>query len=82
MPDDTSPESTSRRDFIAEGARWAAVTSAGHATSVDHGVSGRVASGARPRRVPATYAVDTGTKWMGPRRPPVRACMRAGYTGK
>jgi electron transport complex protein RnfB len=31
MPDDTSPESTSRRDFIAEGARWAAVISLGGA---------------------------------------------------
>ena len=43
-------------------ARRAASTSGRHATSVDHGVSERVASGARPRRLPATYAVDTAMR--------------------
>ena len=44
-------------------ARRAASTSGRQATSVDQGVSGRVASGARPRRLPATYAVETAIRW-------------------
>ena len=40
-------------------ARRAAATSARQSTSVANGVSGSSASGAVPRRVPATYAVET-----------------------
>ena len=44
-------------------ARSAPATSARQSTSVENNVSPSSASGASPRRFPATYAVDTATRW-------------------